>query len=71
MRSKKIPVGLVLLVSLVFVGFGDQFLPPEIGKYSFQTRNAIDQMLVNAFPNRRPKTDPYRRTNEAVENIRK
>ncbi|MCU0549238.1 MAG: hypothetical protein MUC48_07815 [Leptolyngbya sp. Prado105] len=71
MRSKKIPVGLILLVSLIFVGFGDQFLPPEIGKYSFQTRTAIDQIFVNAFPNWKPKTQPYERTEEAVRDMKR
>ncbi|HTL88023.1 MAG TPA: hypothetical protein VL134_01390 [Leptolyngbya sp.] len=68
MRSKKIPVGFLLLLSVVFVGFGDQLLPSEVGRYSFQARNSIDQLLVNAFPHWQPKTHPYRRTEEAIEN---
>jgi hypothetical protein len=69
MRSK-IPVGLLLLVSLIFVGCGDQFLPSAIGKYSFQARNAIDQLLVNAFPRWQPKTNPNQRTEDAVRDMK-
>lgn len=65
MRSK-IPVGFLFLISVVFIGFGDQFLPPVIGRYSVQARNSIDQLLVNAFPHWQPKTDPYRRTEDAI-----
>jgi hypothetical protein len=70
MRSK-MPVGLILLVGLIFVGFGDQFLPPAIGRYSFQTRTALDQLLVNAFPNWQPKTNPHQRTEDAVRNMKR
>jgi hypothetical protein len=70
MRSKT-PVGLILLVGLVFVGFGDQFLPPEIGRYSLQTRSSIDQFFINTFPQWKPKTKPHQRTEDAVETLKK
>ncbi|MBD1843550.1 hypothetical protein H6F89_09105 [Cyanobacteria bacterium FACHB-63] len=70
MRNR-IPVGLVLMLSVVFIGFGDQILPPEIGRYSFQARSTIDQLLVNAFPTWQPKTNPHRRTEEAVRDVNK
>jgi hypothetical protein len=66
MRSK-IPIGFLFLTSIVFIGFGDQFLPPEIGRYSFQARSSIDQLLVNLVPNWQPKTNPHRRTEEAIQ----
>ncbi|MER3431901.1 MAG: hypothetical protein C4288_00340 [Leptolyngbya sp. ERB_1_1] len=65
MRAK-IPVGLLFMLSVVFIGFGDRFLPSQIGRCSFQARNSIDQLLVNAFPSWQPKTNPYRRTEEAI-----
>lgn len=64
----KIPIGFLLIIGIVFVGFGDRFLPHEIGRYSLQARNSIDQILVNAFPHWQPKTDPYRRTEDAIQN---
>lgn len=64
---QKLPVGLILLVSLVFVGFGDQFLPTEIGRYSLQARQSLDQMLIGVFPSWRPKTKPNARTQDAIE----
>ncbi|GAP98302.1 hypothetical protein [Leptolyngbya sp. NIES-2104] len=69
MRSK-IPVGFLFLTSIVFIGFGDQVLPPEIGRYSFQVRSSIDQWLVNAVPNWQPKTNPYRRTEDAIQDTK-
>jgi hypothetical protein len=55
------------MISIVFVGFGDQFLPQSIGRYSLQARTSIDQILVNAFPHWQPKTNPYRRTEDAIQ----
>ncbi len=65
---KKLPLSLIALVGLVFVGFGDQFLPTAIGKYSYHSRAAIDTMIINLFPSWRPKTNPNQRTEDAVKN---
>jgi hypothetical protein len=65
MRNR-VPFGLILLLSLVYIGFGDQFLPSSIGRYSLQARSSLDQMLVGAFPSWRPKANPQQRTQEAV-----
>ncbi len=64
---KKIPVGFLLLLGLIYVGFGDQFLPPSIGRYSFQVRSSLDGMMIGMFPNLRPKTNPYDRTEDAIQ----
>jgi hypothetical protein len=68
MRSK-IPFGLVLFLSLFYIGFGDRLLPPAIGQYSVQTRTALDRLLISVFPNWKPKTDPSKRTQDAVKNL--
>jgi hypothetical protein len=68
MRSK-LPVGFLLLLGLIYVGFGDQFLPPAIGRYSLQARNALDTGLVGLFPSWRPKTAPNKRTTDAIESL--
>ena len=61
----------MLLVSICFISFGDQVLPRSIGQYSTQARGAIDNMMVSAFPQWSPKTNQYKRTNEAVKQIEK
>ncbi|NJR49077.1 MAG: hypothetical protein HC780_05380 [Leptolyngbyaceae cyanobacterium CSU_1_3] len=65
MRNR-LPIGFILLFSLIYIGFGDQFLPSSIGRYSFQARSSIDQVLVGMFPSWRPRTNPNARTQEAV-----
>ncbi|MBC7824492.1 MAG: hypothetical protein H7126_11585 [Candidatus Parcubacteria bacterium] len=64
---KKIPFGFLLLLGLVYVGFGDQFLPPSIGQYSVQARRSLDGMMIGMFPEWRPKTNPYSRTEDALQ----
>ena len=52
---------------LVFVFFGDRFLPEPLGPASLQTRTSLNQALMGLIPNWRPKTKPYERTEEAIE----
>ncbi len=66
---RKIPFGLIFLLTLVYVGFGDQFLPGSIGQYSTQLRARFDDMLVAGFPSWRPKSQPNARTQEAIKNL--
>ncbi len=63
---KRVPVGLIVLLSVCFIGFGDQVLPKSIGKYSTATRASLDNMMVSAFPEWKPKTNPHRRTQDAI-----
>ncbi|MGI0491825.1 hypothetical protein ACN4EG_08430 [Alkalinema pantanalense CENA528] len=65
---KKIPVAVILLVVIAFIGFGDQVLPQPIGRYSLQARNSIDQMMINLFPNWKPR-NPNARTEDAVQQM--
>jgi hypothetical protein len=64
--KKRFPVVTILLLAIGYVGFGDQVLPRSVGKYSTQTRAAIDDMMVGAFPSFNSKTNPNRRTEDAV-----
>jgi hypothetical protein len=68
---KRVPIGLILLLSVVFVGFGDQILPKPIGKYSTAARTTLDNMMVSAFPEWTPKTNPYGRTEDAIKQTEK
>jgi hypothetical protein len=64
--KKRFPIVTVLFLAVAYIGFGDQVLPRSIGKYSTQTRQAIDGMMIGAFPNVNPKTKPNARTEDAV-----
>lgn len=48
--SGKVFFGLLLFGSLLFIGFGDQFLPKPYGRYSRDARNKLEQVLIGAFP---------------------
>ena len=63
---KRVPVGLILLFTLGFIGFGDRVFPKPIGQYSTAARETLDQMLIAGFPQWSPKTNPYRRTEESI-----
>jgi hypothetical protein len=68
---KRVPIGIILLFAIAFVGFGDQVLPKSIGKYSTAARVSLDNMMVSGFPQWNPKSNQYRKTNEAVDNLDK
>jgi hypothetical protein len=54
---------------ILFVAAGDQVLPSEIGKYSIQTREALNNFALNLFPTvKRPK-NPNERTEKQVEDV--
>jgi hypothetical protein len=48
--KKTFPIGTLLFLAVVFVSFGDKFLPASIGKYSTATRVGIEDAMVGAFP---------------------
>jgi hypothetical protein len=58
---------LIVIVFLIFLTLGDRILPGALGKASTQTRGAINQFLIGLFPDWKPKTDPYERTEKAIE----
>jgi hypothetical protein len=64
--KKRFPIVTILLLAIGYVGFGDQVLPRSVGKYSTQTRAAIDDMMIGAFPSFNSKTRPNARTEDAV-----
>ncbi len=67
----QVNVPLLLLLSLLYIAIGDRILPQPIGTFSTQARTAINQALTGSFPSWRPKTNPYKRTNEAIEREQK
>lgn len=62
---------LVFLLILVFIGFGDSFLPKPLSTASYQTRTSINNIVIGMFPAWRPKTDPNKRTQEAIQDMNK
>ena len=60
-------VTLFAIVFLAFVFLGDRFLPEPLGPASEKTRVTLNKFLVGLIPNWEPKTNPYQRTEEALE----
>ncbi|MBW4579279.1 MAG: hypothetical protein KME42_06870 [Tildeniella nuda ZEHNDER 1965/U140] len=67
MFNKKAAIPLFLILALVFIGFGDQFLPQPLRSASFKTRVALDRWVTNSFHLWQPKTNPNARTERALE----
>lgn len=60
---------LFIVMFLVFVGFGDQFLPKPLSTASTNTRETLNKYLLGIFPGWKPKTKPNERTEKAVEGL--
>ena len=62
---KRFVLPIVFLV-MVFVGFGDTFLPEPLKSKSTQARSSINSFVIGLFPNKKFK-DPNQRTEEFLE----
>lgn len=60
---------LLAIAAIVFVGFGDKFLPEPLSSASTTTRVTVNNFILGLVPNRRPRTNPYERTEDAVEEL--
>ncbi|MDJ0676856.1 MAG: hypothetical protein QNJ36_16005 [Calothrix sp. MO_167.B42] len=58
-----------MIFLLIFIGFGDNFLPKPLNNASFHTRTTINNFIVGMFPTWEPKVKPHQRTEKAVEEI--
>ena len=59
-------IGKILpLVILIFIGFGDRFLPQPLNGYSYKTRATINQFIVGLFPGKDLR-NPYQNSDDAV-----
>ncbi|MBD2002809.1 hypothetical protein NDI37_26975 [Funiculus sociatus GB2-A5] len=56
----------VIILALVFVGFGDKFLPKPLSTASYNTRTTLNNSLLGIFPSKKPR-NPYERTEKAIE----
>lgn len=55
---------------ILYIAVGDK-LPGSLGKTSTQIRSGANDFLVGLFPNGRPKTKPYARTERQLEEMEK
>ncbi|MEB3291690.1 MAG: hypothetical protein VKJ24_00880 [Synechococcales bacterium] len=67
---RRFPIGIALLVVLLFIGFGDQILPQPIGQYSLIIRTTLNNMMINAFPQWQPK-NPNNPRKEQIDKLEK
>jgi len=47
MRSHAFSV--IMLLGIIFIGFGDAFLPEPLAQASYQTRNQINEFFMGLF----------------------
>jgi hypothetical protein len=69
--SKGLPIGVILFLAVAYIGFGDSVLPGAAGQYSYQARYALNQTLIKIFPHWKAKTNPYKRTEDAIDKTNK
>ncbi|KAF3885231.1 MULTISPECIES: hypothetical protein [Nostocales] len=69
--DRKTATGFLLILFLIFVGFGDSFLPKPLSSTSLNTRTTINKWVIGLFPSWRPKTNPNQRTEKAIEETEK
>ncbi|PSB32466.1 hypothetical protein [Stenomitos frigidus] len=67
MFNTKAAIPIFLILALVFIGFGDQFLPQPLRSASFKTRVALNSLMTGSFKLWQPKADPNARTERAIE----
>ncbi|MTJ51269.1 hypothetical protein FJR38_00485 [Anabaena sp. UHCC 0253] len=60
-----------IIAFILFVTIGDKILPGELGKSSIQTRTALNNFALNLFPTGKPKTNPYERTENELQELEK
>jgi hypothetical protein len=64
-----LPLGILAMGAIAYIGFGDSFLPGDAGRYSYQTRAQLNAMMIKIFPSWKVKTNPNQRTEDAVEKM--
>jgi hypothetical protein len=64
--SKGLPIGIILFLTVAYIGFGDSVLPWSVGRYSYQARSSLNQTMIKIFPSWKSKTNPYKRTEDAI-----
>jgi hypothetical protein len=68
MRPQTI-ASLLFFLTLVFIGFGDAFLPKPLGTASAIARSRVNQFIVGLFPDLAPVDNPHQRTEREIERL--
>lgn len=56
----------LIVLAILFIGFGDSIFPKPLSTASLQTRTTLNKFVVGLFPQRKPR-NVYERTEKAVE----
>lgn len=70
MRPKTI-ASILFFLTLIFVGFGDAFLPKPLSTASATARSHVNQFIIGLFPYIDPIDNPHKRTEGEIENLEK
>jgi hypothetical protein len=68
MRPKTIAT-ILFFLTLIFVGFGDAFLPKPLSTASATARSHVNQFIIGLFPYMEPIDNPHRRTEGEIERL--
>jgi hypothetical protein len=63
--------GPIIVLAVLFVAIGDKILPEPMKSASRSTRATVNEFVINLVPNRKPKTNPYERTEKEIEKLEK
>ena len=66
---KRFNLGLVAVLGVAFVAWGDRVFPGRIGEASSQVRSAIVSSIKNSFPSDTQGENPNKRTLKAIEEL--
>jgi len=66
---KRFNLGLVAVLGVAFVVWGDRIFPGRIGEVSSQARSAIVSSIKNSFPSDTPGENPNERTKKAIDDL--
>ncbi|HEY9701905.1 MAG TPA: hypothetical protein V6C58_05645 [Allocoleopsis sp.] len=69
LASLKSYIPFVIFLFLIFVGFGDKFLPQPLNSASTNTRNTINNYLYSLVPSWKPKNNPNERTEKEIDQL--
>ena len=70
MQRKPLRIIIPFLLVIVFIGFGDRFLPEPLKSASTNTRKTINRVVIGLVPeNWQPGVDPNERAEEAFDKL--
>jgi hypothetical protein len=70
MQKKPLRILIPFLLVVVFIGFGDRFLPEPLKSASANTRHTINRVMMGLVPDQwQPGVDPNERAEEAFEKL--